>query len=110
MLVVLVALALPRAEQFPVRWFYMGTNLAVAANADTVIATMERAKRAGYNGMVITDSKFSILDNVYKPYFDNAERVRRKGEELGMTITPAVADMGWSSGLLAHDVNPSRAN
>ena len=105
MLTVLAALAIRPAEQFPVRWFYMQTNLAVAANADTVIATMERAKRAGYNGMVITDSKFSILDNVYKPYFTNAERVRLKGGELGLTIIPAVADMGYSGGLLAHDVN-----
>ncbi|MEI8281789.1 MAG: hypothetical protein WCG75_05240, partial [Armatimonadota bacterium] len=92
-------------EQFPVRWFYVQTNLAVEKNVDGLISVMERAKKAGYNGMVITDSKFSILDKVYKTYFDNAERVRKKGEELGLAITPAVADMGWSSGLLSHDVN-----
>ena len=99
------AMVVQQTNLFPVRWFYMQTNLAVATNADQVISVMERAKKAGYNGMVITDSKFSILDNVYKPYFDNAERVRKKGEELSMTITPCVADMGWSSGLLSHDVN-----
>ena len=105
MLSLLSAFLIRPAEQFPVRWFYMQTNLAVAANVDNVISVMERASKVGYNGMVITDSKFSILDNVYAPYFINAEKVRKKGEELGIAITPAVADMGWSSGLLSHDVN-----
>ena len=105
MLSLLSAFLIRPAEQFPVRWFYMQTNLAVVANVDNVISVMERAKKVGYNGMVITDSKFSILDNVYKPYYANAERVRLKGEELGLTIIPAVADMGYSGGLLSHDVN-----
>ena len=105
MITALTTFFLGQINQFPVRWFYMQTNLAVVANVDTVISVMERAKKAGYNGMVITDSKFSILDNVYKPYFTNAERVRLKGEELGLTIIPAVADMGYSGGLLSHDVN-----
>jgi hypothetical protein len=105
MLTFFVAAVLHQSTQFPVRWFYMQTNLAVVANVDNVISVMERAKKAGYNGMVITDSKFSILDNVYKPYFANTERVRLKGEELGLTIIPAVADMGYSGGLLSHDVN-----
>ena len=93
------------AEQFSVRWFYVQTNLAVVANVDSLISVMERAKKAGYNGMVITDSKFSFLNNVQKSYFDNAERVRLKGEELGISITPGVADVGYSGGLLSHDVN-----
>lgn len=101
----LVGLLPKKVEQFPIRWFYVQTNLAVSANVDNLISVMERAKKAGYNGMVITDSKFSILDNVYKPYFVNAERVRVKAEELGLTVTPAVADMGYSGGLLSHDVN-----
>ncbi len=105
MITVLAAFALRATEQFPVRWFYMQTNFAVVVNVDNVISVMERAKKAGYNGMVITDSKFSILDNVQKNYFANAERVRLKGVELGLTIVPTVADMGWSSGLLAHDAN-----
>ena len=64
-----------------------------------------KATRAGYTGIVITDSKLPILDHVYKPYFANAERVRLKAEELGLSVTPAVADMGYSGGLLSHDVN-----
>ena len=105
MLTILAAITFHRAEQFPVRWFYMGTNLAVAENAQNVIHIMDRAHLAGYNGMVITDSKFAFLDRVGQNYFDNVAKVRKKAAEFGIEIVPAVADMGWSSGLLSHDVN-----
>ena len=83
----------------------MPTNLLVEKNVDTVITLMERAKKAGYNGMVITDSKFSILDQMPKSYTTNVERVKSKGVELGLQITPMVASVGWADGLLSHDVN-----
>jgi hypothetical protein len=105
MLSPLLGLVFGSADLFPIRWFYVQTNLAVEQNANKVISVMERAKKAGYNGMVISDSKFCILDKVYKNYFDNAERVRLKAEELGLNVNPCVADMGYSSGLLSHNVN-----
>lgn len=105
MLTFLAAFLVHSAAQFPNRWFYMQTNLAVEENALNVIHTMDRAKEAGYNGMVITDSKFSILDRMGPEYFAKVARVRDKAASFGIRVIPVVADMGWSSGLLAHDVN-----
>lgn len=105
MLAILASVALQSGQLFPVRWFYMQTNLAVEANAQEVIHVMDRAHLAGYNGMVITDSKFGILDRVQPSYFEHAAKIRAKAKEFGIEIIPAVADMGWSSSLLAHNVN-----
>lgn len=105
MLSTLAFLALHGDLQISSRWFYMQTNLAVEDNVLNVIHVMDRAHEAGYNGMVLTDSKFGILDRMSKNYYANAERVRKKAEAFGIEIIPVVADMGWSSSLLAHNVN-----
>ncbi len=105
MLSSLAFLVLHSASQISARWFYMQTNLAVEDNVLNVIHVMDRAREAGYNGMVLTDSKFGILDRMSKDYYVNTERVRKKAEAFGIEIIPVVADMGWSSSLLAHDVN-----
>ncbi|MBS1726558.1 MAG: hypothetical protein JST51_07535 [Armatimonadetes bacterium] len=104
MLATLLSLALA-ASPVTNRWFYMQTNLAVADNALEVVHVMDRAHLAGYNGMVLTDSKFSHLDSVPDGYFANAAKVKAKAAEFGIEIIPVVADVGWSDGLLSHDVN-----
>lgn len=101
----IAALALLQTPVFKQRWFYVQTNLAVTANADSLVSVMERAKKAGYNGFVITDTKFSFLDRVTDTYIKNATRIRDLAKELGLTVTPVVADVGYAGALLSHDVN-----
>jgi hypothetical protein len=92
----------PRYAQ---RWFYASHNLLVDKNANDLISLLERAGKAGYNGVVLADYKFSILERMPANYFRNAARVRKAAEEAGVEIVPAVFPIGYSNGLLAHDPN-----
>ena len=87
------------------RWFYAAYNLLVQQGADDVIALLHRAGRSGYNGMVLADYKFNILERLPKRYFDNVAKVRKAAAAAGIEIIPAVCSIGYSSGLLAHDPN-----
>lgn len=87
------------------RWIYVGTNLQVDKNADDLVALMERAKKAGYNGVMLADYKFNILDRVPDRYFVNVEKVKQAAGRLKLDLVPAIFSIGYSSGLLAHDPN-----
>jgi hypothetical protein len=95
----------PASSRYARRWFYAAHNLQVKENADRLIDLIARAKKAGYNGVVLADYKLSILDRVPDFYFANADRVRKAAEREGVEIVPTVFPIGYSSGLLAHDPN-----
>src|SRR2546426_12808468 len=59
------------------RWVYCPTNLLVDKNANEVIALINRAAKAGYNGMLLSDSKSSRLGELDARYFRNVERVKK---------------------------------
>jgi hypothetical protein len=92
----------PRYEQ---RWFYAMHNLLVDKNVDDLIALIERAGKSSYNGVVIADYKFNILDRMTPRYFNNLARVQKAAEAAKIEIIPAVFPIGYSAGLLAHDPN-----
>ncbi len=92
----------PRFEQ---RWFYAANNLLVDQQAEEVVRLIGRAGKCGYNGVVLADYKFNILDRMPPSYFRNVERVRRAADAAGIEIIPAVFPVGYSDGLLAHDAN-----
>jgi hypothetical protein len=94
--------ARPRYTQ---RWFYSMYNLQVDKSADELIALIRRAGKSGYNGVVLADYKLNVLHRVPKFYFKNVERVKKAAAAAGIEIIPAVAPIGYSSGLLAHDPN-----
>jgi hypothetical protein len=87
------------------RWLYVSYNLLVPENVAKVETLLQRAKEAGYNGVVLSDYKFQLLDQMGPDYFRNVERVKRKAQELGLAIYPTVCPIGYSSGLLRHDEN-----
>jgi hypothetical protein len=97
-----VRAAEPRYAQ---RWLYASYNLQVEKNADQVVALIKRAARSGYNGIVLNDHKFNLLDRVPDHYFKNVARVKHAADAAGLEIIPAVFPIGYSSGLLAHDAN-----
>jgi hypothetical protein len=92
----------PRFEH---RWFYAAYNLLVDKNADELIALIERAGKAGYNGLVLADYKFNVLGRMPERYFQNVARVQKAAEAAKIEIIPAVFPIGYSAGLLAHDPN-----
>lgn len=87
------------------RWIYLPTNFQVDANADTVIALLERGAQAGYTHGLVTDSKFSRLATVTENYAPNVERVKAAAERLGIELVPALFPVGYSNDMLFHDPN-----
>src|SRR5437763_818112 len=64
------------AQRYARRWVYCSHNLLVPQQVEAVIGVIERAGRAGYNGVVLTDFKFNILGRMPPNYFRNVERVK----------------------------------
>jgi hypothetical protein len=91
--------------RFDRRWFYAASNLLVAKNVDELIALIERAGKAGYNGMLLADYKLNILDRMPTHYFEHTARVRKAAEAAKVEIIPSVFPIGYSEGILAHDPN-----
>ncbi len=101
-----VKTAAPLATTKPsARWVWMMNNLLSDDQLAQAQAVMKRAKAAGYNGVVLADYKLGVLDQVSPHYFDNARAFIKTAHDLGMDIVPAVAPIGYSASLLAHDPN-----
>ncbi len=103
----LLALTAPAAADVDVqhRWVYISANLQVDRNADRAVELMEQAKKAGYNGILLADYKFSILGRVIPRYFTNLEKVKAAAKRLDLDLIPGIFPVGYSSGILAHDPN-----
>ena len=71
----------------------------------TPSAILERAAKAGYNGLVLADYKFNILDRMPDQYFKNVERLKKAAAEHQVEIIPCVFPIGYSDGVLVHDPN-----
>jgi hypothetical protein len=93
------------AAPYADRWVYCSFNLQVEKSADDLIALIDRSKRAGYTGVVLSDYKFQVLDRVPAHYFRNVERVKAAAARAGIELIPTVFSVGYSSGILAHDPN-----
>ena len=91
----------------PYRWVWAMHNLSSDEQVAQLLAVMTRAKGAGYNGVALSDYKFSILDRMPPHYFENVARVKAAARTLGLDLYPTVCNMGYSNGLLAH--NPDLA-
>src|SRR3954465_13994899 len=63
------------APKYERRWVWVMANLMVDKEADRVVALIERSGKAGYNGLVLSDYKMNLLDQVQPSYFPNAKRV-----------------------------------
>lgn len=87
------------------RWVYAPANYQVEAQADRIIALLQRAKAAGYTHLLVTDSKFSRVPTLPERYFQNVEQVKAAAKENGITLVPALFGVGYSNDLLSNDPN-----
>jgi hypothetical protein len=94
-----------RAAPLEHRWVYLGTNLLVDKNVEDAVALLERAAKAGYNGVVLTDSKFMRWDQLPKQYLANVRRVRQVCRDHELACIACVCPIGYSNDLLARDPN-----
>lgn len=93
------------AQSQPDLWFYCPMNLLPDQNIDKLEQLWRRAAQAGYNHVLLADSKFMRLGDMPKSYFRNCERVKRLARELHIQIVPAEFDIGYSNDLLSNDPN-----
>ena len=87
------------------RWVYVSTNLLVDANVEAAKKLFARAARAGYTGIVLTDSKFMRWDNLPNRYARNVARARRACRRAKLHLIACVMPIGYSNSLLSRDPN-----
>lgn len=101
----LLQATVPEAAPLPRKWVYLMTNLQVAKNADAACDLIIRAKKAGANGIVLSDTKLQRLSEVPDFYFTNARKVIACAKQEGIEIIPCVWPVGYASAMLSHDAN-----
>lgn len=94
-----------RAADKPELWLYYPTNFAVPENVDKAEVIWKRAAAAGYTHVLIADSKFNRLGNLWPEYFKNCQRAKRIAADLHLQLVPALFSVGYSNDLLNHDPN-----
>ena len=77
----------------------------VPDNVGRLQRTMGQAKDLGYNGIVLEDFKFDILDRLEPEYFHNLKQVSLAAAKLELDLYPVIAKVGYSNGLLTVDPN-----
>ncbi len=87
------------------RWVYLSTNLLVDKNVDEAITLADRAAKAGYNGIVLTDSKFCRWDDLPDHYAANVGRLREALRQRKLACIACVCPIGYSNELLSRDPN-----
>ncbi len=92
----------PRLEHL---WVYCSTNLLVDRNVDSTLALIERAAKAGYNGLVLADSKFMRWDHLPEHYLANVAKVRAACRKHKLACIACVMPIGYSGSLLSRDPN-----
>ena len=98
-----------RAAERPWKWLwvYAPCNFQVNERVDGLIALMDRAKKAGYNGMLIGDSKFGRIEGRPDNYYANLARTKKAAEDLGIELIVSVFSIGYSNDILQN--NPDLA-
>jgi hypothetical protein len=87
------------------RWVYLATNMLVDKHVEEALLIVKRAAKAGYNAVVLTDSKFMRWDRLPDQYVQNVRRVREGCRDLKLGCIAAVCPIGYSNDLLSRDPN-----
>jgi hypothetical protein len=88
-----------------VKWFHVMTNLANEDALNKLIQLMERASKAGYNGITVNDVKLIKYHLMGPEYVANLKKFRQACRDLHIQCVPCVMPMGYSEFILAHDPN-----
>jgi len=87
------------------KWVFNMTNFASDQRTTDLIALMQRAKAAGYNGFVISDIKFEKFQLSNSAIVKNLERFRAAAHATNMDVIACVAPFGYADFLLSNDPN-----
>ena len=94
-----------RAAPLERRWIYLAANLLVDKNVEEALNLLERAAKAGYNGVVLSDSKFLRWDQLPDRYVQNVRRVRQACRDRKLACIACVCPIGYANDLLSRDPN-----
>lgn len=86
-------------------WYYLQTNLQVAANLDTEIARLPVAAAAGYTKVLYADTKLEYIDQASDTYLNNLQAFSAAARANGIEVIPNLLAVGYADGLLIHDPN-----
>lgn len=100
-----LATAEAKAAELAHRWIYVQTNLLVDENVERNLKLFERAAKAGYNGVMLADSKFMRWDHLPEHYLHNVRRTREACRRLRLDLIACVCPIGYSNDLLSRDPN-----
>ena len=95
----------PARVQLKYRWVFTMTNLAREEALQKTLDLMQRARRAGYNGIFVADSKFDKFQLQDKSYARNVRRLRQACTEHEMELIVPVCPVGYAAEFLAADPN-----
>ncbi len=90
-------------------WIYCPANFLVESECQRVHKVMERAAKAGYTHVLVSDSKFSRLKEMDKRYFKHIEELKAKAAQLNLVLVPTSCPVGYSNDILALDPNLAEA-
>lgn len=99
----MIAATLLASPPFAYRWFYVSTNLMSDQEVGKISGLLQRASKAGYNGMVLTDYKFESLADPPANYRRNLRAVLDEAKKDHIDVFPVVLPIGYAGGMLAHN-------
>ena len=86
-------------------WLYYPMNLLVDKNLEKAREVWQRAAAAGYDHILLADSKFARLSKMDRHYFDNCRKAQETARQLHLQLVPALFSIGYSNDLLSLDPN-----
>ncbi len=89
----------------PWLWVYAPVNFQVDREGDRIVELIRRAGKAGYQAVVVSDSKFGRMADRPKNYYENLKRASKAAEEAGVEIIPMTTSFGYSNDILQNDPN-----
>ncbi|MFB3894565.1 MAG: hypothetical protein ACE15C_21395 [Phycisphaerae bacterium] len=87
------------------RWVFTFANFAREDVAQKTTDLMKQARKIGYNGILVADSKFDKLQLQPPTYADALKKFRAACAEQKMKLIVAVTPFGYADTFLTHDPN-----
>lgn len=117
-LLVLAGLSLPggfevrAGEPYPFRWLHLRVNFNNEKEAKDAILLVEQASELGFNGVVVSDPKFLMLelwrlDAPGAAYRQRLERFVQVCRARGLEIVPRIAALSGAGGCMLQAYDPN---
>lgn len=93
--------------QLAKRWVKIDLNATIEADVERALQIVRRAHRAGFNGVVLSDTKTDCYHSLgdRKRWLAGFRKPMALAEELGMETIVGVLSFGYGTGLLINDVH-----